>query len=235
MSFADSDKDEQLTHWRWPMRSCQKLISLVKQRCSVNRPIWKLMNLLGYRQIGLLLSAGFICFPTCVFSWLYLKFSKRPVLATCCLLTDLQRVHNYMLFLLEAIDPLNYRPSPGVVFWIVLNKNIKMWSPGPIRTKSLFRSNFVHKFVYIPVSELFSFAKIIHLTGVTDQEADYTAWSLHRCTLCWGQGKATLKCAVLSHNTMPQMSQVSRERAICHAYISVQCISFHSEQTAVIL
>jgi hypothetical protein len=31
-----------------------------------------------------------------------------------------------------------------------------------IRTKSLFLSNFVHKFVYIPVSEHFSFAKIIH-------------------------------------------------------------------------
>ena len=29
-----------------------------------------------------------------------------------------------------------------------------------------------------------------------------------------GQQKATLKCAVLSHNTMPQMSQVLRERAI---------------------
>ena len=32
--------------------------------------------------------------------------------------------------------------------------------------------------------------------------------------MCWGQLKATLKCAVLSHNTMPQMSQVMRERAI---------------------
>ena len=31
-----------------------------------------------------------------------------------------------------------------------------------IRTKSVFLSNFVHKFVYIPVSEHFSFAKIIH-------------------------------------------------------------------------
>ena len=31
-----------------------------------------------------------------------------------------------------------------------------------IHTKSLFLSNCVHKFVYIPVSERFSFAKIIH-------------------------------------------------------------------------
>ena len=31
-----------------------------------------------------------------------------------------------------------------------------------ICTKSLFCSNFVHKFVYIPVSDHFSFAKIIH-------------------------------------------------------------------------
>jgi hypothetical protein len=31
-----------------------------------------------------------------------------------------------------------------------------------ICTKSLFRSNNVHSFVYIPVSEHFSFAKIIH-------------------------------------------------------------------------
>ena len=30
----------------------------------------------------------------------------------------------------------------------------------------------------------------------------------------WGQKKATLKCAVLSHNTMPQMSQVLRKCAI---------------------
>jgi hypothetical protein len=40
-------------------------------------------------------------------------------------------------------------------------------------TKRLFRSDFVHKFGYNPVSEHFSFAKIsIHLTGVAYQEAD---------------------------------------------------------------
>ena len=32
--------------------------------------------------------------------------------------------------------------------------------------------------------------------------------------MCCRQEKATLKCAVLSRNTMPQMSQVLRERAI---------------------
>jgi hypothetical protein len=34
-----------------------------------------------------------------------------------------------------------------------------------IYTKSLFLSNLVHKFVYIPVSEHFSFVKIIHQLG----------------------------------------------------------------------
>ena len=37
---------------------------------------------------------------------------------------------------------------------------------------------------------------------------------MHRCALGWPQYKATLKCAVLSHSTMPQMSQVLRERTI---------------------
>ncbi len=39
-------------------------------------------------------------------------------------------------------------------------------------------------------------------------------WLLHRCVLGWSQQKATLKCAVLSHSTMPQMSQVLREHLI---------------------
>ena len=48
--------------------------------------------------------------------------------------------------------------------WLVLcftswNKRSHKFS---IRTKSLFLSNVVHKFVYIPVSEHFSFAKIRH-------------------------------------------------------------------------
>ena len=39
--------------------------------------------------------------------------------------------------------------------------------------------------------------------------------SLHRCTLCWGHknGHSKMFC-FLSHKTMPQMSQVLRERAI---------------------
>jgi hypothetical protein len=50
------------------------------------------------------------------------------------------------------------------------------------------------------------------MNGVAYQEADC---SLHSCTSCWGQQqKNTLKCAVLSHNTMPQMSQVLMEPGI---------------------
>ena len=46
-------------------------------------------------------------------------------------------------------------------------KHVKFWShvsshKCSICTKSLFLSNFGHKFIYIPVSEPFSFAKIIH-------------------------------------------------------------------------
>ena len=48
----------------------------------------------------------------------------------------------------------------------VLDPNLMSWNKRShkfsLRTKSLFLSDFVHKFVYIPVSEHFSFAKIIH-------------------------------------------------------------------------
>ena len=76
-----------------------------------------------------------------------------------------------------------------------------------ICTKGLFLSNCVHKFDYIPVGEHFSFSKVIH-------PPDRWGISLRRCTLCWGQLKVTLKCAVFLHNTLPQMSHVLRERAI---------------------
>ena len=36
----------------------------------------------------------------------------------------------------------------------------------------------------------------------------------YTCAPCAGENKRPLKCAVLSHNKMPQMSQVLRERAI---------------------
>ena len=72
-------------------------------------------------------------------------------------------------------------------------------------TRSLVLSNVVHTFVHIPDIEHFSFDKIIH---PTDRCGISKIWlnsiSLHRCTLCWGKQKATLQCAVLSHNKMPQ-------------------------------
>ena len=45
--------------------------------------------------------------------------------------------------------------------------------------------------------------------------------------MCWGQLKATLKCAVLEHNTMSQMSQVLRERSIgmLTAGISIRAVA----------
>jgi hypothetical protein len=55
-----------------------------------------------------------------------------------------------------------------------LNKNISATCEVPFIQKRLVLSNIVHKFVYIPVSENFSFAKIIHppdSTGVEYQEA----------------------------------------------------------------
>ena len=52
----------------------------------------------------------------------------------------------------------------------------------PINVPYALKACFSNKCVYIPVSEHFSFAKII-LTGVAYQEADLTAWSLHRCGL----------------------------------------------------
>jgi hypothetical protein len=72
-------------------------------------------------------------------------------------------------------------------------------------------SKFVHKFVYISVSEHFSFAKKIHppdRCGMIKQHDNYTAAS------CAGDNKTNLQSPGLSHNTMPQMTQVLREHAI---------------------
>ena len=50
----------------------------------------------------------------------------------------------------------------------------------------------------------------IHLTGVTYQEADKKNMIITQVHLVLGT-----KCTDLSHNTMPHMSQVLRECAIC--------------------
>ena len=47
-----------------------------------------------------------------------------------------------------------------------------------------------------------------HIKKLIKQHDHYTG------APCAGDNKRPLKCAVLSHNTMPQMSQVLRERAI---------------------
>jgi hypothetical protein len=96
-----------------------------------------------------------------------------------------------------------------------------MWSVGPMfhelkekipemiyTHKSLFRSNFVHKLVYIPASEHFSFAKIIH---PPDRCGISRSWLNSMVITQVHLVLGTRKCAVLSHNTMPQMSQVLRE------------------------
>jgi hypothetical protein len=72
--------------------------------------------------------------------------------------------------------------------------------------KSLFISN-----LYIPVTEYLSFAKIIHppdRCGISRNVLN--SMIITQVHLA----KATLKCTVLSHNTMLQMIQVLRERAI---------------------
>ena len=64
-------------------------------------------------------------------------------------------------------------------------------------------SNFVQKLVYIPVGEHFYFAEIIHppdSCGIS--RSGLNGMSITQVHLCWGQQKA-IKCAVLSHNTMP--------------------------------
>jgi hypothetical protein len=91
------------------------------------------------------------------------------------------------------------------------NKRLHTFS---IHTKTLFLSNFVHKFVYIPVSEQLSFAKIIHppaRRGISRSSLNINHYTGAPCA---GDNKRPLKYPVLSHNTMPQMSQVLRECAI---------------------
>ena len=103
------------------------------------------------------------------------------------------RQHNSHLAYIQLV--------PCFMSW---NKRSQNLSIGTKKT-----STFVHNFVYIPVSEHFSFVKIIH---PSDSCGISRSWL--SSTLCWGQEKATLKCAVSSHNTMPQMSQVLRECTI---------------------
>jgi hypothetical protein len=68
--------------------------------------------------------------------------------------------------------------------------------------KSLFFKNSLHKFVYIPVSEHFSFAKTIH---PPDRCGISRIWSnsmiITQVHLVLGTMKGNSKCSVLSHDT----------------------------------
>jgi hypothetical protein len=71
----------------------------------------------------------------------------------------------------------------------------------------------VHKFVYIHVSEHFSFAKKIH---PPDRCGDRCGISINWFNIVLGtmKGQSKLCSFVAQHNTMPKMSQVLREHAI---------------------
>jgi hypothetical protein len=95
-----------------------------------------------------------------------------------------------------------------------ITQHVKCWSHVSWAEKKIpkiFISKVMHEFVNIPVSEYFSFAKIIHppdRCGISESWWIKTAWPLHRCTLCWGQEKATLKmCSfVTQHNATDVLS-----------------------------
>jgi hypothetical protein len=71
-----------------------------------------------------------------------------------------------------------------------------------IHTKSFFLSKFVRKFVFIPFSEHFSFAKIIHIPGRCCISRSWlNSMVITHVHLVLETKKATLKCVVLSHNT----------------------------------
>ena len=106
-------------------------------------------------------------------------------------------------------------------------KHVKCWSHVswaeikdprnvPNTHKTLFLLNVVHKFVYIPVSEDFSIAKIIH---PPDSCGISRSWLnskiITQVHLVLGTIKGHSKNVQLSsHIIMPQMSQVLREHAI---------------------
>ena len=80
--------------------------------------------------------------------------------------------------------------------------------------KKLISLKCCAKMYYIPVSEHFSFAKIIHppdTCGISRRWLN--SMIITQVHLVLGTLKGH-KCAVLSHNTIPQMSQVLREPAI---------------------
>ena len=133
------------------------------------------------------------------------------------------RLTSYIVSLLDKLA--NLLANISDLYWTkIKTQHVKCWSnvswaeikdPRNV-PKSLFLSNVVHKCVYIPVSEHLSFAKIIHAPNRCSISKSRLNNMIirHRCTLCWGQLKATLKCGVLSHNTMPLMSQVLGEHEI---------------------
>jgi hypothetical protein len=80
----------------------------------------------------------------------------------------------------------------------ILNKNTnttcKVLAPCFICTKSLFISAFSHKFVHIPVSEHFSFAKIINppnRCGIS--RSWFKQYDHYTCAPCAGGNKRPLK------------------------------------------
>jgi hypothetical protein len=92
------------------------------------------------------------------------------------------------------------------------NKRSKKCS---IHTKSLLRSNFVHKYIYIPVSEHFSFAKIIHPPGRCGISRSWlNSMIITQVHLVLGtiKGHSKMFCFVTQHNAI----DVSRLEGACN-------------------
>ena len=90
-----------------------------------------------------------------------------------------------------------------------------------ICTKILFLTNDVHKIIYIPVIEHFSIAKIIH----PPDRCGISRWCLNSTIIKQVHLVLVKKSAVLLHNTMPQTSQILRERAMLTAGMSTKAVA----------
>ena len=85
-----------------------------------------------------------------------------------------------------------------------------------ICTQSLFLSNVVQKFVYIPASKNFSFAKIIHppdRCGISRSCLNSMIITQGHLVLGTIKGHSKI-CSFVTQHEMPQMSQVLRDCAI---------------------
>jgi hypothetical protein len=110
---------------------------------------------------------------------------------------------------------------PCFISWNKRSRNV------PYAKKNTFLSYFVHKCVYISVSEHFSFAMIIH---PPDRCGISRSW-LHSMLITQVHlVQATQKCAVLSHNTMPQSFEgACNWHADCRNvhFFTISCLQCH--------